>query len=140
MDDCMMYGYMNEYVERIYKKTRTIMKVVSDIGMSLVRRCRGALECDGKHDVVCQLLPLTKLIDGYETRYKNNEAVMDGVIIWRTIIDGVLGGSDCTMPYLNFYRYKTRNGGVVKLKNIHLTNADDLHIVVSFDVETIKEA
>ena len=131
-----MDSFMKEYVESAYNKARIIMSVIDDIGMSLLRRCRGALESDGKHQIVCQLSPLTNLLDKREKRYKNDDNVMDGIYMWRAIIDSALSGSVCPVPYIGMKRYKTKKGSIVRIKNAQLTAADDLHIVVSFDVET----
>ena len=65
---------------------------------------------------------------------------MEGVLIWRIILDAVMDGTDCPMPYLDYRKYKTRKGDVVKIRNIFLSRADDLHILVTMNVKTIKEA
>ena len=131
---------MKYRISDAFRRVYVTLETVRDIGRSIMRRCSGALESDGKHQVVCQLSALKTMLDHYEARYDTDKEVSEGVLIWRTILDGVIKGSDFPIPYQERHTYKTRNGGIVQVKNVKLSPADDLHIVVSFGVETIKEA
>lgn len=140
MDD-KEYRIPKEYrISDAFRRAFVTMRTIRDIGRSIMRRCSGALESDGKHQVVCQLSALNKMLDHYEARYDTDKAVLEGVLIWRTILGAVIRGSDSPIPYLERHKYKTRNGRIALVRNVKISPADDLHILVSFTVETIKEA
>ena len=67
-----MDDYMEYRIACGYSRAFVTLKTASDISLSIIRRCRGALERDGTHQIVCQLSPLTKMLDWCETRYKND--------------------------------------------------------------------
>lgn len=131
---------IKEYDVIVCQKMYTTMKTIKNIGLTIIfRRTEDAINHAGKQRVVCSIDDCEEIFNRIETRYEDNEHVVEGVLFWRALVNSVrFGGPDQGMPYLWRFKCKTDNG-VVRVNNARLSCVDDTHIAVLFDVEPIEE-